>query len=86
MKELIEFLAKSLVDQEGADQVQVVEERRSDGVRYTVRVAPGQLGRVIGKQGRTAKAIRQVVSSVASRTGDRVWVDIGGADAREGDE
>jgi predicted RNA-binding protein YlqC (UPF0109 family) len=63
----------------------VVEEPHANGVLYKVRVAPDQLGRVIGKQGRTAKAIRQVVSGAASRIGRRVWVDIDGAGTEEGD-
>ena len=74
MKELVEVIAKALV--ENPDAV-VVTERDSD--RTTVielSVAPEDMGKVIGKQGRIAKAIRSVVKAAASRSDKKVVVDI----------
>ena len=74
MKELVEVIAKALV--ENPDAV-VVTERDSD--RTTIielSVAPEDMGKVIGKQGRIAKAIRSVVKAAASRSDKKVVVDI----------
>ncbi len=65
MKELVEFLCRELVDDRSA--VHVVESFDDRGAVYSVQVAPGELGRVIGRGGRTAKAIRTVVRAAASR-------------------
>lgn len=74
MKEVLEVLAKSLVD--NPDEVSVTE---IEGERETVlelRVADDDMGKVIGKQGRIAKAIRTVVKAAASRENKRVVVEI----------
>ena len=74
MKEVLEVLAKSLVD--SPDDVSVTE---VEGERETVlelRVAGDDMGKVIGKQGRIAKAIRTVVKAAASRENKRVMVEI----------
>ena len=74
MKEVLEVLAKSLVD--NSDEVSVTE---IEGERETVlelRVADDDMGKVIGKQGRIAKAIRTVVKAAASRENKRVVVEI----------
>ncbi len=74
MKEVLEVLAKSLVD--NPDEVSVTQ---IDGDYETVlelRVADGDMGKVIGKQGRIAKAIRTVVKAAASRENKRAVVDI----------
>jgi len=73
-KALVEYMAKALVDQ--PDQVQV--EAADDGGTTTIRlqVAPADLGRVIGKQGRTARAIRTLLHAAASRTKQRVVLEI----------
>ena len=65
MKELVEFLCRELVDD--PDAVQVRESADDRGAVYEVHVAPGELGKVIGRGGRTAKAIRTVVRAAAGR-------------------
>ncbi len=74
MKELITLIAKSLVDQ--PDQVVVTEETDEDTIRLELAVAPEDMGKVIGKGGRIAKAIRTVVKAAATKTDKRVIVDI----------
>lgn len=74
MRALVEFIARSLVDQPDAVQVKVVEGERT--LVIELRVAPGDMGKVIGKQGRIAKAMRTVVKAAAVRTGKRVTVEI----------
>ncbi len=69
MKELIEFIAKKMV--EHPDDVQVVSipaEGEDESQNYELRVNPEDMGRIIGKNGRTAKAIRTLVSSAAAKT------------------
>ncbi len=74
MKDLLEFLARALVDE--PDQV-YVEEFDDDGlVVLELEVAEGDVGRVIGRQGRTVSALRTIVRSVARRDGERVTVEI----------
>jgi len=73
MKDLVEFIAKSLVDQ--PEQVQVDEVRRGDTTVVELRVAPDDLGRVIGRQGRTARAMRNLIAA-AERSGSRTILDI----------
>ncbi len=67
MSELIRYIAQNLVDQ--PDQVRVDMRQEDDSLTYELRVAQEDLGKVIGKQGRTAKAIRAVMA--ASQTDDR---------------
>lgn len=74
MKELVEFLARALVDE--PDSVDVTESMNDRGVLITLRVAPDDMGKVIGKGGRTAKAIRAVVRAAATRQDTNVFVDI----------
>lgn len=74
MKDLILYIAQNLVD--NPDEVSVTEIEGDDGVVYELRVAPGDMGKVIGRQGRIAKEIRAVVRSVAQRTGRKASVDI----------
>ncbi len=74
MTELIEFLVRALVEDPGAV---VVEELEEDGdLIYEVTVAEGDLGRVIGKGGRVANAIRTIAKAAAVRIDRRVIVDI----------
>jgi uncharacterized protein len=74
MTELIEFLVKALVEDPSAV---VVEELEEDGdLIYEVTVAEGDLGRVIGKGGRVANAIRTIAKAAAVRIDRRVIVDI----------
>lgn len=74
MKELVEVIAKALV--ENPDQVQVTETVNEKDINVELRVAPSDMGKVIGKQGRIAKAIRSVVKAEAIREDIRVNVDI----------
>ncbi|ACX52516.1 MULTISPECIES: KH domain-containing protein [Ammonifex] len=74
MKELVEILAKALVDHPEAVDVRLVEREKS--VRIELRVAPEDVGKVIGKQGRVARAFRQVVKAAAARSGKKVVVEI----------
>ena len=74
MRELLEFLARELVDD--PDAVEVTESADDRGVLLTLRVAPEDMGKVIGRGGRTARAIRSVVRAAATRQGLAVHVDI----------
>jgi len=74
VRELVEFLAKSLVD--NPDQVQVKEVEGERFVVLELTVASEDMGKVIGKQGRIAKAIRTVVKAAATREGKKVVVEI----------
>ncbi len=74
MKELVEVLAKSLVDY--PDQVVVTETENEKAIVLELRVAQSDMGKVIGKQGRIAKAIRSVVKAAASKEEKKVIVEI----------
>ncbi len=74
MKELVEFLARGLVDD--PDSVAVSESVDDRGLLVTLHVAPDDMGKVIGRGGRTAKAIRAVVRAAATRQGTNAYVDI----------
>ncbi|MGI5851308.1 MAG: KH domain-containing protein [Clostridiales bacterium] len=74
MGELVKFIAKSLVD--NPDQVDVREVEGEQTVIIELRVAPDDMGKVIGKQGRIAKAIRTVVKAAATKENKRVVVEI----------
>ena len=74
MKELVEVIAKALVDDQ--DSVVVTEREERKTTVLEVRVADSDMGKVIGKQGRIAKAIRSVVKAVAAKEDKKVIVDI----------
>ena len=74
MKELLLYMAKNLVDEPEA--VTVTEVSDEEGKILELRVAPGDMGKVIGRQGRIAKEIRTIVKTVAQRTGEKVTVEI----------
>ncbi len=74
MKELVEVIAKSLVD--CPDEVVVTETKTDKAIVLELRVAQSDMGKVIGKQGRIAKAIRAVVKAAASKEDTKVIVDI----------
>ncbi|MDR0851792.1 MAG: KH domain-containing protein [Clostridiales Family XIII bacterium] len=74
MEELVRIIAKSLVDDPDAVDVRTVESE--EGITIELRVAESDMGKVIGKQGRIAKAIRTVVKAVATRENKRVSVEI----------
>lgn len=75
LEDALEHLVKGIVDHPDDVQVDLVDNRR--GRRLEVRVNPEDLGRVIGRNGRTAKALRQVMSGVGASAGDRgIRVDV----------
>jgi predicted RNA-binding protein YlqC (UPF0109 family) len=74
MKELIEYMAKALVDD--PDQVQVEEIEGTSATIYELHVAAEDMGRVIGKQGRVANAMRTLLRAAAARQGRRVTLEI----------
>ena len=74
MKKLVEVIAKSLVDH--PDEVVVTENEKEDAVIIELKVGPSDMGKVIGKQGRIAKAIRSVVKAASSKDNTRVDVEI----------
>jgi len=75
MKELIEFMARSLVDY--PDEVEVSEEDAGDHIIFHLKVAESDMGKVIGKQGRIANAMRTMLKVAALRQGARVSLEIG---------
>ena len=74
MKDLVEVIAKSLVDH--PEEVVVNQTEESNAILVELKVAPSDMGKVIGKQGRIAKAIRSVVKAAASKEEKKVVVDI----------
>jgi hypothetical protein len=74
MKELVGFIASSLVDDR--DAVQVNELERDDTTVFELRVAKEDLGKVIGKQGRTARAIRALLSAAAGKENRKARLEI----------
>lgn len=74
MGELVEYIAKSLVD--NPDEVSVNEVEGSQSIIIELKVAPDDMGKIIGKQGRIAKAIRTVVKAAAIKENKRVVVEI----------
>ena len=74
MKDLLLYIAQNLVD--NPDQVQVTEREDGDETVFELRVAPSDMGKVIGKQGRIAKALRVVVKAAATRENKKVTVEI----------
>jgi|UniRef100_A0A7C4UFB6 predicted RNA-binding protein YlqC (UPF0109 family) len=74
MKELIEFIAKSLVDHpEKVVVKEIVGERTTV---YELKVGEGDIGKIIGKEGKTAKAIRTIVTAASMKTGKRAVLEI----------
>ena len=74
MKELLLYMAKNLVD--NPDAVSVKEVSDEEGKVLELRVAPEDMGKVIGRQGRIAKEIRTIIEPVAQRDGEKVTVAI----------
>lgn len=74
MKNLIEILVKALVDQ--PEDVVVDEIDTPQAIKYEIKVAPEDLGKVIGKEGRIANAIRTVAKAAVTKDRRRVYVDI----------
>ncbi len=74
MKELVEVIAKALVD--NPDEVVVTESEKEEEIVIELKVAQTDMGKVIGKQGRIAKAIRSVVKAASSKMDKKVIVEI----------
>ncbi len=74
MKELVEYIAKSIVN--APDDVVVTEEESEEGLTIKLQVADDDKGRVIGKQGRIAEAIRSLIRVKAAKAGTRVTLEI----------
>jgi predicted RNA-binding protein YlqC (UPF0109 family) len=74
MKALVETIAKALVDHPDEVRVNAVEHERT--LVYELSVHPDDMGKIIGKQGRIAKALRTVVTAASGETGKRVTVEI----------
>ena len=74
MKEVVEVIARSLVD--NPDEVVVTEKEDGDSVVLELKVASQDMGKVIGRQGRIAKAIRSVVKAASTKTDKKVTVEI----------
>ena len=74
MKELVEYIAKSIVN--APDDVVVTEEETEEGITLKLQVADDDKGRVIGKQGRIAEAMRSLIRVKAAKAGTRVSLEI----------
>ena len=74
MKELLTYIVQSLVDH--PDEVSVTERKADGEIVFEVRVADGDMGKVIGRQGRIVKQIRVLMRAVAQRKGKKVSVEI----------
>jgi predicted RNA-binding protein YlqC (UPF0109 family) len=74
MRELVETIARALVDE--SDSVNVTEVQGENVTVIELRVAPGDLGKVIGKQGRTARAIRTILNANATKLKKRAVLEI----------
>ena len=74
MKEFIEYIARQLVDQ--PDAVSLTEEINGDTILYRLTVAQPDLGKVIGKKGRTAYALRTIVAAVGKKAGMKVLLEV----------
>ncbi len=74
MKEFLEYIVKNLVDH--PDEVKVAEIEGSRTTVYELRVGQGELGKVIGKEGKTAKSLRTLLAAVAARQGKRAVLEI----------
>lgn len=74
MREFLEYLAKQLVD--NPDSVQISEEEKDNKVIFKIKVAQADVGKIIGKQGRTAQSMRVLLSAVAAKTGKRAILEV----------
>lgn len=74
MKDLLIYIAQNLVD--NPDDVTVTEKQTGSETVYELRVAPSDMGKVIGRQGKVAKEIRALMRAVAMKQGKRISIDI----------
>ncbi len=73
MKDILETIIRNLVENQEAISVKEIEKDKS--IIFEVRVAEGDMGKVIGKEGRVAKAIRSIIKAIAAKEGKRVTVE-----------
>lgn len=73
MKEMLEIMIKNLVA--SPEQVEITEELKENGINFQVKVADSDMGKVIGKQGRIAKAIRTVTKAIATKENKKVNIE-----------
>lgn len=76
MRELVEVIAKALVDQPDEVFVRELDSEEPDTVILELKVSPDDMGKIIGKQGRIAKALRTVVKASATKDGKKVVIEI----------
>lgn len=74
MKDFIEYIAKQLVDQ--PDQVAIEEEQHEDKMILKLKVAQPDIGKIIGKKGRTAFALRTLAAAVGKKAGKKVTIEV----------
>ncbi|NUN69334.1 MAG: KH domain-containing protein [Bacteroidetes bacterium] len=74
MREFLEYVAKQLVDNPG--DVRIAEEEKDNKIIFKITVAQSDIGKIIGKQGRTAQSIRVLLSAVAAKTGKRAILEV----------
>ena len=74
LKELIQYIVKALVD--NPEKVEVKEIAGEKSIIYELKVGEGDLGKVIGKEGRTAKAVRTIITAAAMKQGKRTVLEI----------
>ena len=74
MREFLEYVAKQLVD--NPDSVQISEEEKDNKVIFKIKVAQPDIGKIIGKQGRTAQSMRVLLSAVAAKSGKRAILEV----------
>ena len=74
LKELVTYIVKALVD--NPDKVAVAEIAGDKSIIYEIRVGEGDLGKVIGKEGRTAQAVRTIINAAAMKLGKRTVIEI----------
>ena len=74
MKEFLEFIARHLVDQ--PDMVEIRHEEKENRAMFTLKVAAEDVGKIIGRKGRTAQALRTLLAAVAAKEGKRAILEI----------
>jgi len=74
MRELVEFIVRSLVDE--PDKIEISEETSESRTLYQLKVAPEEAGKIIGKNGKTAKAIRTILSAAGAKAGRKLSLQI----------
>ena len=74
MREFLEYIAKQLVD--NPDAVLITEEEKDNKIIFKIKVAQADIGKIIGKQGRTAQSMRVLLSAVAAKLGKRALLEV----------